>query len=161
MRGCVSAAHRFTGDCGERERRSTTELDQMLSPPPPDGDSVLDGGAAAGSWASVTDLQPYTDYSFWARGCNTQGCVESLPLGVTTPPAGRHTHASFSSCQLFPSGSATANRLPRSQLVPVVLLSCKETALCRPSQLPEISSSVLTVTPTVQKYFLLECSTDL
>uniref|UniRef100_A0A4W6FW95 Usherin n=1 Tax=Lates calcarifer TaxID=8187 RepID=A0A4W6FW95_LATCA len=52
-----------------------------------DGDGVLDGGMAAGSWLSVTDLQPYTNYSFWIRGCNTQGCVESLPLNVTTPPA--------------------------------------------------------------------------
>lgn len=55
-----------------------------------DGVGVLDGGAAAGSWLSVTDLQPYTNYSFWIRGCNTQGCVESLPLSVTTPPAGTH-----------------------------------------------------------------------
>ncbi|XP_029281914.1 LOW QUALITY PROTEIN: usherin [Cottoperca gobio] len=52
-----------------------------------DGDGVLDGSTAAGSWLSVTDLQPYTNYSFWIRGCNTQGCVESLPLNVTTPPA--------------------------------------------------------------------------
>ncbi|XP_039982949.1 usherin [Xiphias gladius] len=52
-----------------------------------DGDGMLDGSAAAGSWLSVTDLQPYTNYSFWIRGCNTQGCVESLPLKVTTPPA--------------------------------------------------------------------------
>lgn len=53
-----------------------------------DGDAVLDGGAAAGSWLTVTDLQPYTNYSFWIRGCNTQGCVESLRVGATTPPAG-------------------------------------------------------------------------
>ncbi|XP_059204973.1 usherin [Centropristis striata] len=52
-----------------------------------DGDGVLDGSTAAGGWLSVTDLQPYTNYSFWIRGCNTQGCVESLPLSVTTPPA--------------------------------------------------------------------------
>ncbi|XP_029354432.1 usherin [Echeneis naucrates] len=52
-----------------------------------DGDGLLDGSTAAGSWLSVTDLQPYTHYSFWIRGCNTQGCVESLPLNVTTPPA--------------------------------------------------------------------------
>ncbi|XP_060897032.1 usherin [Labrus mixtus] len=52
-----------------------------------DGDGVLDGSTAAGSWLSVTDLQPYTNYSFWIRGCNTQGCVESLPHNVTTPPA--------------------------------------------------------------------------
>ncbi|XP_041646715.1 usherin [Cheilinus undulatus] len=52
-----------------------------------DGDGVLDGGIAAGSWLSVTDLQPYTNYSFWIRGCNTQGCVESLPHSITTPPA--------------------------------------------------------------------------
>ncbi|XP_044201958.1 usherin [Thunnus albacares] len=52
-----------------------------------DGDGVLDGSTAAGSWLSVTDLQPYNSYSFWIRGCNTQGCVESLQLNVTTPPA--------------------------------------------------------------------------
>ncbi|XP_068431767.1 usherin [Clinocottus analis] len=52
-----------------------------------DADGVLDGSIAAGSWLSVTDLQPYTNYIFWIRGCNTQGCVESLPLNVTTPPA--------------------------------------------------------------------------
>ncbi|XP_008295345.1 usherin-like, partial [Stegastes partitus] len=52
-----------------------------------DGETVLDGSTAAGIWLSVTDLQPYTNYSFWIRGCNTQGCVESLPLSVTTPPA--------------------------------------------------------------------------
>lgn len=53
-----------------------------------DGDGVLDGSAAAGSWLTVTDLQPYTNYSFWIRGCNTQGCVNSLQVNVTTPPAG-------------------------------------------------------------------------
>uniref|UniRef100_A0A3P8RYW1 Usherin n=1 Tax=Amphiprion percula TaxID=161767 RepID=A0A3P8RYW1_AMPPE len=42
---------------------------------------------STGIWLSVADLQPYTNYSFWIRGCNTQGCVESLPLSVTTPPA--------------------------------------------------------------------------
>lgn len=68
------------------------EPPSFVPSPPADGDSVLDGGAAAGSWLSVTDLQPYTNYSFWTRGCNTQGCVESLPLGVTTPPAGTHMH---------------------------------------------------------------------
>uniref|UniRef100_UPI0037E7E888 usherin n=1 Tax=Semicossyphus pulcher TaxID=241346 RepID=UPI0037E7E888 len=52
-----------------------------------DGDGVLEGSTAAGSWLSVTDLQPYTNYSFWIRGCNTQGCVESRPHNVTTPPA--------------------------------------------------------------------------
>ncbi|KAM9366692.1 usherin [Symphorus nematophorus] len=52
-----------------------------------DGEGVLDGDTAAGSWLSVTDLQPFTSYSFWIRGCNTQGCVESLPFNVTTPPA--------------------------------------------------------------------------
>nr|XP_014268858.2 usherin [Maylandia zebra] len=52
-----------------------------------DGDGALDGGTAAGVWLSVTDLQPYTSYSFWIRGCNTQGCIESLPLSVTTLPA--------------------------------------------------------------------------
>ncbi|TNN67187.1 Usherin [Liparis tanakae] len=51
------------------------------------GVGVLDGGAEAGSWLSVTDLQPHTNYIFWIRGCNTPGCVESLPLNVTTPPA--------------------------------------------------------------------------
>ncbi|XP_030271338.1 usherin [Sparus aurata] len=52
-----------------------------------DGDGVLDGSTAAGSWLSVTDLQPYTNYRFWIRACNTQGCIESLPLDVTTSPA--------------------------------------------------------------------------
>ncbi|KAM3624776.1 uncharacterized protein V6R79_001428 [Siganus canaliculatus] len=52
-----------------------------------DGEGVLDGSAAAGSWLSVTDLRPYTNYTFWITGCNTQGCVESLPLNATTPPA--------------------------------------------------------------------------
>ncbi|XP_070688414.1 usherin [Pempheris klunzingeri] len=52
-----------------------------------DGDGMLDGSTATGSWLSVTDLQPYTNYSFWISGCNTQGCVESLPLSATTPPA--------------------------------------------------------------------------
>lgn len=54
-----------------------------------DGDGVLDGSAAPGSWLTVTDLQPYTNYSFWIRGCNTQGCVASLQISVTTPPAGK------------------------------------------------------------------------
>ncbi|CAG11041.1 unnamed protein product, partial [Tetraodon nigroviridis] len=54
-----------------------------------DGDAALDGSAAAGSWLTVTDLQPYTNYSFWIRGCNTQGCVASLQISVTTPPAGK------------------------------------------------------------------------
>ncbi|TWW67416.1 Usherin Usher syndrome type IIa protein [Takifugu flavidus] len=52
-----------------------------------DGDGVLDRSTAAGSWLTVTDLQPYTNYSFWIRGCNTQGCVDSLRVNVTTPPA--------------------------------------------------------------------------
>ncbi|KAG7481797.1 usherin [Solea senegalensis] len=52
-----------------------------------DGDGAVDGSTAVGSWMSVPDLRPYTNYSFWIRGCNTQGCVESLPLNVTTPPA--------------------------------------------------------------------------
>ncbi|XP_015250616.1 PREDICTED: usherin-like [Cyprinodon variegatus] len=52
-----------------------------------DGHGVLDGGSAAGIWLSVSDLEPYKNYSFWIRGCNTQGCVESLPLNLTTPPA--------------------------------------------------------------------------
>lgn len=52
---------------------------------------MLDGGSAAGIWLSVSDLEPYENYSFWIRGCNTQGCVESLPLNLTTPPAGRHS----------------------------------------------------------------------
>lgn len=60
-----------------------------------DGDGALDGGTAAGVWLSVTDLQPYTSYSFWIRGCNTQGCIESLPLSVTTLPAGTHTPNTF------------------------------------------------------------------
>lgn len=56
-----------------------------------DGGAALDGGTAAGVWLSVTDLQPYTNYSFWIRGCNTQGCIESLPRNVTTLPAGTDT----------------------------------------------------------------------
>ncbi|XP_068597953.1 usherin [Brachionichthys hirsutus] len=52
-----------------------------------DGNASLDGSTAAGSWFTVTDLQPYTNYSFWIRGCNTQGCVGSLPVNLTTPPA--------------------------------------------------------------------------
>ncbi|KAF6731117.1 Usherin, partial [Oryzias melastigma] len=52
-----------------------------------DSESLSDGGSTAGVWMSVTDLQPYTNYSFYVRGCNTQGCVESLPLTVTTLPA--------------------------------------------------------------------------
>lgn len=55
-----------------------------------DGEGVLDGSTAAGAWLSVTDLHPYTNYIFWIRGCNTEGCVESLPLNVTTPPAGTY-----------------------------------------------------------------------
>ncbi|KAK2854220.1 hypothetical protein Q5P01_006881 [Channa striata] len=51
------------------------------------GDGAFDGSAAAGAWLTVTDLQPFTDYSFRIRGCNAQGCVESSPLSVTTPPA--------------------------------------------------------------------------
>lgn len=54
-----------------------------------DGDGVLDGSAAPGSWLTVTDLQPYTNYSFWIRGCNTQGCIASLQISITTPPAGK------------------------------------------------------------------------
>ncbi|XP_061132682.1 usherin [Syngnathus typhle] len=52
-----------------------------------DGDAALDAGTAAGGWLTLTDLQPYTDYSFWVEGCNTQGCVESPTLHVTTSPA--------------------------------------------------------------------------
>ncbi|XP_075319241.1 usherin [Odontesthes bonariensis] len=51
------------------------------------GDGVLNGGTTASIWFTVTDVQPYTNYSFWIRGCNTQGCVESLPIIVTTLPA--------------------------------------------------------------------------
>ncbi|XP_047436500.1 usherin [Mugil cephalus] len=79
-----------------------------------DGDAVLDGSTAAGVWLSVNDLQPYTNYSFWIRGCNTQGCVESLPLSVTTPPAAPDglsqptlTHAT--NARLNVSWSAPAN----------------------------------------------------
>ncbi|XP_029001116.1 usherin isoform X2 [Betta splendens] len=50
-----------------------------------EGDGVLD--AAADSWMSVTNLQPFTSYSFRITGCNTQGCVESSTLNVTTLPA--------------------------------------------------------------------------
>ncbi|XP_053172998.1 usherin [Scomber japonicus] len=52
-----------------------------------DDEVVLDGSTAAGSWLFVTDLQPYNTYTFWIRGCNTQGCVDSSQLNVTTPPA--------------------------------------------------------------------------
>ncbi|XP_051920397.1 usherin isoform X1 [Hippocampus zosterae] len=52
-----------------------------------DGDVVQDAGTAAGGGLTLTDLQPYTNYSFWVEGCNTQGCVESPALNVTTSPA--------------------------------------------------------------------------
>ncbi|KAM9860567.1 LOW QUALITY PROTEIN: usherin [Aulostomus maculatus] len=77
---------------------------------------VLDGGTAAGSWFSVTDLQPYTNYSFWIRGCNTQGCVESWPLNVTTSPAApdglsppRLIHATSTSLYISWSAPAQSN----------------------------------------------------
>nr|XP_054587843.1 usherin [Nothobranchius furzeri] len=66
--------------------RANGNLSYMLYYKSKDGDGLLDGGTAAGVWLSVTDLQPYTNYSFWIRGCNTQGCVESLPLSTATPP---------------------------------------------------------------------------
>ncbi|KAM3876945.1 usherin [Diretmus argenteus] len=81
-----------------------------------DGDGVLDGRTVAGSWLSVTDLKPYTSYSFWIRGCNTQGCVESLPRNVTMLPAApdgvsppRLAHASSASLNVSWSGPAYAN----------------------------------------------------
>ncbi|XP_074481361.1 usherin [Sebastes fasciatus] len=81
-----------------------------------DGDGVLDGSTAAGYWLSVTDLQPYTNYSFWIRGCNTQGCVESLPVNVTTPPAApdglsppRLAHATSASLNVSWSAPAHSN----------------------------------------------------
>ncbi|TMS13118.1 Usherin [Larimichthys crocea] len=81
-----------------------------------DGDAVLDGSTAAGSWFSVTDLRPYTNYSFWIRGCNTQGCVESLPMNVTTPPAApdglsppRLGHATSASLNVSWSAPAHSN----------------------------------------------------
>ncbi|TDH17235.1 hypothetical protein EPR50_G00006290 [Perca flavescens] len=81
-----------------------------------DGDGVLDGSSAAGSWLSVTDLQPYTNYSFWIRGCNTKGCAESLPLNVTTPPAApdglsppRQAHATSASLNVSWSAPAHSN----------------------------------------------------
>ncbi|KAA8595473.1 hypothetical protein FQN60_010764, partial [Etheostoma spectabile] len=81
-----------------------------------DGDGVLDGSSAAGSWLSVSDLQPYTNYSFWIRGCNTKGCVESLPLNVTTPPTApdglsppRQAHATSTSLNVSWSGPAHSN----------------------------------------------------
>ncbi|XP_010791101.1 usherin [Notothenia coriiceps] len=81
-----------------------------------DGDGVVDGSTVAGSWLSVTDLQPYTNYSFWIRGCNTQGCVESLPLNVTTTPAAPDglsppslTHATSSSLNVSWSAPAHSN----------------------------------------------------
>ncbi|XP_071778073.2 usherin [Centroberyx gerrardi] len=81
-----------------------------------DGAGVLDGSTAAGSWLSVTDLQPYTKYSFWIRGCNMHGCVESLPRNITTPPAAPDglsppslAHASGASLNVSWSAPAHAN----------------------------------------------------
>ncbi|XP_019935888.2 usherin isoform X2 [Paralichthys olivaceus] len=81
-----------------------------------DGGGTLDGSTAVGSWLSVTDLQPYTNYSFWIRGCNTQGCVESLRLSATTPPAApdgllppRLTHAATASLNVSWSPPAHSN----------------------------------------------------
>ncbi|KAJ0056625.1 hypothetical protein NL108_010576 [Boleophthalmus pectinirostris] len=51
-----------------------------------DDDGIVDRNAVLGSWLTVTDLQPYSNYSFWIRGCNSQGCVQSLPFSITTPP---------------------------------------------------------------------------
>nr|XP_040024120.1 usherin isoform X2 [Gasterosteus aculeatus aculeatus] len=81
-----------------------------------DGEGVLDGSTAAGAWLSVTDLHPYTNYIFWIRGCNTEGCVESLPLNVTTPPAApdglsppRLAHRTSASLNVSWSGPAHSN----------------------------------------------------
>ncbi|KAM4602923.1 usherin [Polymixia lowei] len=81
-----------------------------------DGDGVLDGGTAAGSWLSVADLRPYTNYSFWIRGCNTLGCVESLPRNATTLPAApeglsppRLEHASSTSLNVSWSAPSHSN----------------------------------------------------
>ncbi|XP_055085949.1 usherin [Periophthalmus magnuspinnatus] len=51
-----------------------------------DDDGFVDGRTASSSWLTVTDLQPYSNYSFWIRGCNSRGCVQSLPFSITTPP---------------------------------------------------------------------------
>ncbi|CAL9701679.1 unnamed protein product [Knipowitschia caucasica] len=51
------------------------------------GDGVVDGNAVVGSWLTVSDLEPYSNYNFWIKGCNSQGCVQSLPFNTTTPPA--------------------------------------------------------------------------
>ncbi|XP_072320975.1 usherin [Eucyclogobius newberryi] len=51
-----------------------------------DEDRVVDGNAVAGSWLTVTDLEPYSNYTLWIRGCNSQGCVQSLPFSITTAP---------------------------------------------------------------------------
>ncbi|XP_061670381.1 usherin isoform X4 [Syngnathoides biaculeatus] len=81
-----------------------------------DGDVVLDGDTAASRWLTLTDLQPYTNYSFWAEGCNTQGCVESPVLNVTTSPAApdglsalRLTHATSTGLNVSWSEPAHSN----------------------------------------------------
>ncbi|XP_061735051.1 usherin isoform X2 [Nerophis ophidion] len=51
------------------------------------GNVVLEDGTAASRWLTLTDLQPYSNYSVWVRGCNTKGCVESMPLNLTTSTA--------------------------------------------------------------------------
>nr|XP_061796460.1 usherin-like [Nerophis lumbriciformis] len=81
-----------------------------------DGDAVLDGGTEASRWLTLTDLQPYTNYSFWVEGCNTRGCVESSVLNATTSPAApdglstlRLTHATSRSLNVSWSGPARSN----------------------------------------------------
>nr|XP_057944950.1 usherin isoform X3 [Doryrhamphus excisus] len=80
------------------------------------GDVVLDGGTAAGTWLTLTDLQPYTNYSFWVRACNTRGCVKSMVLNVTTSTAApdglsavRLTHATSTSLNVSWSEPAHSN----------------------------------------------------
>ncbi|XP_077569166.1 usherin [Stigmatopora nigra] len=81
-----------------------------------DGDAMLDGGTEASRWLTLTDLHPYTSYSFWVEGCNTRGCVESSVLNATTSPAApeglsalRLTRATSTSLNVSWSRPARAN----------------------------------------------------
>ncbi|XP_028328840.1 usherin isoform X1 [Gouania willdenowi] len=96
--------------------RANGELSYTLYYRSQDHEGVLDGSTTAGVWLSVTDLQPYAKYSVWIRGCNTQGCVGSLPLNVTTPPAAPDglspltlTHATNASLNVSWSTPARSN----------------------------------------------------
>lgn len=83
-----------------------------------EGDGVLDGSTAAGSWLSVTDLQPYTNYRFWIRACNTQGCVESLPLDVTTSPAGKNNPRKISNIWCTADATRHCSQVSWSMVLP-------------------------------------------